>query len=168
MEWYNIKEIGQIWNRDYGLKEEKAQKFYGDCVDSLRPLLNLLDHNELNNYEKYEYLKKHFSKNLPRSPRKAESQEISFVANIKERTSKLLKKIESFLEYEKLSDLIDEYQKSKEHEGFDNFRSALVEAGILKDGTNFDVKYISAKDFIRCLEISDKKLRYLRRYTLEG
>ena len=61
-----------------------------------------------------------------------------------------------------------EYQKSKEHEGFDNFRSALVEAGILKDGKNFDVKYISAKDFIRCLEISDKKLRYLRRYTLEG
>lgn len=109
-----IKEIGQIWNRDYRLKEEKAQKFYGDCVDSLRPLLNLLDHTELNNYEKYEYLKKHFSKNLPRSPRKAESQEISFVANIKERTSKLLKKIESFLEYEKLSDLIDEYQKSKD------------------------------------------------------
>lgn len=56
---------------------------------------------------------------------------------------------------------------TKEHEGFRDFRFALEEAGIIRDNSVFDVKYVSARDFIDCFEISEMKRKYLRRYTLE-
>lgn len=70
-----------------------------------------------------------------------------------------------------LSDKIREsytYRKNKEHEGFENFKVALVDAGLLKEEKCFDVKYLSAKDFMDCFDIPKKKRRYLKRYTFEG
>lgn len=61
-----------------------------------------------------------------------------------------------------------EYQRDKEDKGFKQFKEALNVAGILKDGKNFEVRYISAKDFINCFDIPEEKRKYLRRYTLEG
>jgi hypothetical protein len=52
-----------------------------------------------------------------------------------------------------------------EHKGFDAFRNALEKSKIIK--SDFDVKYLSVKDFMDCIEMSDVKKRYLRRYTLE-
>lgn len=60
-----------------------------------------------------------------------------------------------------------EEQLFAEHEGFNAFVSALCIAGLIKDGKNFEVKYLSAKDFMDCFVIGEDKRNYLRRYTLE-
>ena len=61
-----------------------------------------------------------------------------------------------------------ESQWNKEHEGYNQFKDALRDSKIFESHKNFDVQYISAKDFINCFDISEKKRKYLRRYTLEG
>ncbi|MBE5959510.1 MAG: hypothetical protein E7254_11705 [Lachnospiraceae bacterium] len=59
-------------------------------------------------------------------------------------------------------------QRDKEHIGFEGFRAALVDTGIIGVGNTFDVKYFSVKDFMENFEMSDAKARYLSRYVLEG
>ena len=60
------------------------------------------------------------------------------------------------------------YQAQKEHEGFESFRSALIQTGIINKDKCFDVKYISTKDFIGNIEMSADKIKYLNRYVLEN
>ena len=58
------------------------------------------------------------------------------------------------------------YQGEKEHKGFECFRNALKEAGIIGEGKCFDVKYVPVREFIKNFEMSDAKIRYLSRYVL--
>ena len=57
-------------------------------------------------------------------------------------------------------------QVESEHEGFNHFSFALSEAGLIdKEGKDFSVKYLTAKQFYECFDISEEKQKYLRRYT---
>lgn len=59
-------------------------------------------------------------------------------------------------------------QVAMEHKGFAQFRFALYEAGLIEvAGKNFDVKYLSAREFMDCFDITDERRKYLKRYTFE-
>lgn len=58
-------------------------------------------------------------------------------------------------------------QKEKEHKGFERFKYALEEAGLIKTAGKFEVKYLSAKQFMDCFQMTNKKRKYLKRYTFE-
>ncbi len=70
--------------------------------------------------------------------------------------------------FEGKSKVAYEKQVALEHDGFQKFCFALEKAGLLRGKTCFDVRYVSAKEFMSYFKIADGKMDYLRRYTLEG
>lgn len=58
-------------------------------------------------------------------------------------------------------------QRKKEHLGSEQFIRALMEAGLIKTVGKFEVKYLSAKQFMDCFQMTNKKRKYLKRYTFE-
>ena len=58
-------------------------------------------------------------------------------------------------------------QREKEHAGFKQFIIALGKAGLIRDTGKFEVKYLSARQFMDCFQMTNKKREYLKRYTFE-
>lgn len=58
-------------------------------------------------------------------------------------------------------------QREKEHAGFNQFVIALGKAGLIRDTGKFEVKYLSARQFMDCFQMTNKKREYLKRYTFE-
>lgn len=58
-------------------------------------------------------------------------------------------------------------QREKEHAGFNQFIIALGKAGLIRDTGKFEVKYLSARQFMDCFQMTNKKREYLKRYTFE-
>lgn len=73
-----------------------------------------------------------------------------------------------------VGELSDYYKDllTKEHEDFECFKRCLHESGVIEAfrsdcGIDFDVCYMSVKEFMKCFEVGDRRA-YLNRYCLES
>ncbi len=109
-----IDTIASIWSKDYGLTEEITKKYFGDCVDVLRLLLNVSENKDLDQAFKYHKIRDFLPIKFPRAPRKEKAPSIELVLKLRDQTKKYLDKLEEMMKYASIDEMIKEYQSTKD------------------------------------------------------